>query len=83
MLDQAPGQTDTAKRNAIWGEIDKEVMEDAVDPARASTPRPALPAAEPDERLRQPGVSACTTTPARRRQAADRLTAHVRRARSR
>src|SRR3954451_12329004 len=30
LLDQATGEADVAKRNAIWGQIDKRVMEEAV-----------------------------------------------------
>ena len=33
MLDQALAETDTAKREAIWGQIDKRVMEERGDPA--------------------------------------------------
>ena len=29
MLDQAVNELDVAKRNALWGQIDKRVMEDA------------------------------------------------------
>ena len=52
MLDSALQELDTDKRNQMWGQIDKRVMEEAVI-YPASTPRPAGAVEECDQHLRQ------------------------------
>jgi ABC-type dipeptide transport system, periplasmic component len=52
LLDQAVVETDAAKRDAIWPQIDRQVMEAAYYLPGVWS-KTFLPAAEPDQRLRQ------------------------------
>ena len=53
LFDEALETTDTPAREAIWSQIDKTVMENAVILPGVWATGPALPAAEPDQRVRQ------------------------------
>ena len=63
LLTKFGSTTDDAARNALTGQIDMQVMKDAaILPGRVRQVA-ALPAPEPDQRVRPAVRTACTTTP--------------------